>query len=130
MSLFINTTSPTADFKDSSLEKAITGMAMKLAMVRSQGNLPEGPGLDINFLVSTKDDNPGFTGMRMGNYGIDQNILHFERAVPVELLNSNSADDFVKAVLQDVVVNASYFFKELKVDFDLYSWKQTLDTLN
>jgi len=126
MSLLISTRSPTADFKDSLLEKAITNTAAKLAQVRKLGQVPEGPVLDVTYLISGKHEKPSFTGMNMGNYSVGQKTLYFERAVPVEMLNSSKAEEFVNAVLCDVVANADEFFAELKQDFDRLAWERTL----
>ena len=130
MSLFISTTSPSPEYKDSNLEKAITAMAIKLTQERKLGYLPAGPVLDVNFLVSDKDNKPAFTGMRMGNYSAGEKTLYFEREVPSEILHSNNADVFIRAVLQDVVTNAADYFEEFKVEFDLLSWKRVLKHLN
>jgi len=130
MTIFISTTSPTASFKESKLEQAITQMAVKLAKERSTGSLPQGPSLDINFLVPGKYEKPDFTGMRMGNYDEEQTTLYFERFVPDRLLESDEAEEFVKLVLEDVVDNAASFFAEHKVNFDIKSWQRTLSTLN
>jgi len=129
MSIFISATSPTSDYKESILEKAITGVAMKLAQHRSKSKLPAGPSLDVNFLLTGKYEEPSFSGMRMGNYSIDQETLYFERSVPGEMIHSNNAEKFVEAVLQDVITNAADFFSEMNVNFDLVSWKRTLKEL-
>jgi len=126
MSLFVSIISPTSDIKDSKLEKAITTCAMKIAQHKKQGNLPEGPGLEVKFMLSGKHDKPSFEGMRMGNYSEKQNVLFFERAVSNELIDSDKANAFVEAVLQDVILNASYFFNELNTPFDIITWKRVL----
>lgn len=129
MSLFISTTTPSDSFKESKLEVAITQMAVKLAKARNQKILPQGPSLDINFLVAGELDKPDFVGMRMG-YDDEGSTLYFERAVPVELVESSDAEEFVKLVLEDVIANASDFFQEQKMEFDLLSWQTALMFLN
>ena len=130
MSLFISTTTPSDTFKESRLDKAITEVAVKLAKERSQGTLPQGPSLDVNFLIPSQTEKPAFSGMRMGNYDADHSTLYFERSVPMDLVESSKAEEFVKLVLEDVVTNAAYYFEELKVNFDLPSWKHTLTRIS
>ena len=126
MSLYISTTTPSETFKESKLDSAITQMAVKLAKARSQKILPLGPSMDINFLVEGELDKTEFSGMRMGNYDDKESTLYFERAVPVEMIESNNAQEFVRLVLDDVIHNASDFFQEQEVDFDLSSWQTAL----
>ena len=130
MSFIISATSPTSDYRDSLLEKAITSTAMKLAKERSISSIPKDQQLDVSFLVSGKLEKPAFSGMRMGNFDDAENTLYFERAVPEEMLHSEKAEEFVMAVLEDVIMNASDYFQEYKINFDIFSWKKGLSNLN
>jgi len=129
MNLYISTKSPTNEYQNSRLDKAITIAAIKLAYERNKGSLPSGPALDVSFFMAGAHEKLTFSGMRMGNYSADQETLYFERTVPDEILHSNKAEEFVKAVLQDVVSNAAEFFNTLKVDFDHGSWARVLQKM-
>ena len=91
MGLFISTVSPTADYKESPLDKAITEVALALALEQSKGNIPGQPSLELKFLIPGKYEKPSFSGMQMAFDENDHQTLYFERAVPIELVDSSKA---------------------------------------
>lgn len=130
MSLYISVNTPSAVLAKSPIDEAITFMATHLAMEKRSGRLPmDGPVLDVTFKLSTKEDAPPFTGMRMGGYSDENNTLYFETAVPESISHSPMATRYVTAVLQDVVDQATQYFAELKVPFDAEHWSTAMNYL-
>jgi hypothetical protein len=129
MSLYISVNTPSADLDKSPIDEAITFYASSIAMEKRVGGFPSGPKLDITFMLSTQQDAPPFTGMRMGAFNHEDQTLYFETAVPVHISQSPLAQQYVQAVLQDAVDNAQDYFNELGVAFDFYQWRQTIEKL-
>ena len=129
MSLYISVNTPTADFTQSPMDEAITFFAASIAMEKRVGKFPQGPKLDITFMVSSQHETPPFQGMRMGAYDEKSETLYFETAVPLHMTQSAVAPKYVHAVLQDAVDNAQDYFQELGVEFDFYQWHQVIGTL-
>lgn len=123
MTLHISIATASSELGDTPINLAITKMAAGVAKARSQKLLPAGPTLDVSFLLPGKLDKPEFTGMRMGGYTHDNNVLFFEKAVPEGMIYSDQVDDYVAMVLQDVIVNANSFFSENHISFDIKSWE-------
>lgn len=129
MSLFISVTTPTSEFSESPMDKAITFFAASAVMEKRVGSFPPGPELDITFMVTGPKNAPSFQGMRMGGYNEDNHTLYFETAIPPHLNQSSAAPRYVQAVLQDAVDNAQDYFNELGVDFDYDRWQQVINAL-
>ncbi len=129
MGLSISIKSPTREGLDSEMSKAITTMAAALSQQERQGKLPQGPSLDITFMLTNGIDNPGFTGMRMGGYTEEENTLYFERVVPEHLLDSQKAGEFVHLVLEDAFDNATDYFADRGRLFNLTGWQSMLEQL-
>jgi hypothetical protein len=130
MALYISMKTPSPDLDKSPIDEAITFMATHIALEKRNGRIPrEGPALDITFMLSTHDDAPPFTGMRMGGYTDENNTLFFETAVPEAMSRSLSAPDYVIAVVQDAVDHAIQFFAENEIRFDADSWLQAMNYL-
>lgn len=129
MKLFVSMNSPSQDMAKSPIDEAITFMAAQAAMEGRQGHIPAGPSLDITFMLSSKEDAPSFTGMRMGGYDQEGGTLYFEAAVPEALTQSANAPRYVALVMQDMVDNAKLYFDEQHIDFDLDHWRRLIDSL-
>ena len=125
-SLCISMKTPSHDLTKSPIDQAITALAVCAATEGRRGGLPDGPILDLTFLLSSKDDTPPFDGMRMGGYTADNQTLFFEAAVPEAIGHSAQAPQYVAAVLQDVIDNAADYFESLNVAFDGQHWQQAL----
>ena len=108
----------------SPIDKAITRIAAALA--RQRRLLPPGPGLDVSFLPASKDFQPDFTGMRMGGYHDNDPVLHFHVAIPAQFAHSPLALRYVLAALEDVLSNASDYFRERHIAFDHIGWQRVL----
>jgi len=130
MKLYVSMNSPSQDLAKSPIDEAITSVAAQAAMAHRRGRFPAGPALDITFMLSSKEDAPPFTGMRMGNYSKEGDTLYFEAAVPETLTQSEHAPRYVALAMQDMVDNAKLYFDELHVDFDLDRWKRVIDSLS
>jgi len=130
MALYISMKTPSPDLDKSPIDEAITFMATHVAMEKRNGRIPKGgPALDITFMLSTRDDAPPFTGMRMGGYTQENQTLFFETAVPEAMSRSVSAPEYVMAVVQDAVDHAIQFFAENDITFDSASWLSAMEYL-
>ena len=123
MTFHISIATASSELSDTPINLAITKMAAAALNVRRTHPLPQGPTLDINFMLPGKLDKPDFSGMRMGGYTPEQNTLYFEKAVPEQMIYSQCADEFVSLVLQDVVANAHAFFSSSQQQFNLLDWE-------
>lgn len=113
---------PSRDLDKSPIDRAITTLAASIAAEKRNGALPDGPGLDLTFLLSSKDDRPPFDGMRMGGYSTETQTLFFEAAVPETMGYSTQAPQYVAAILQDMIDNAASYFQEQNIAFDANQW--------
>lgn len=129
MRLFVSMNSPSQEMAKSPIDEAITFVAAHAAMESRQGHFPPGPALDITFMLSSGEDAPPFTGMRMGGYNKEGDTLFFEAAVPEKMTLSEQAPRYVALVMQDMVDNAKLYFDEFRIDFDLDTWKRVIDKL-
>ncbi|AOV16793.1 hypothetical protein BJI67_06725 [Acidihalobacter aeolianus] len=129
MKLFISINSPSQDMAKSPIDEAITFVAAHAAMENRQGRFPAGPTLDITFMLSSKQEAPPFTGMRMGGYDKQGDTLYFEAAVPEKITQSDAAPRYVALVMQDMVDNAKEYFDEMDIDFDIDNWRRVIDVL-
>lgn len=129
MSLFVSMNLPSYEMVKSPIDEAITYIAAHALVENRQGHFPVGPSLDITFMLSSKEDTPPFTGMRMGGYNPEGGTLYFEAAVPEPITRSEHASRYVALVLQDMVDNAKSYFEGLAIDFDISAWRRVLDSV-
>jgi hypothetical protein len=129
MSLYISVNTPSAALAKSPIDEAITFYAASIAMEKRVGTFPEGPKLDITFMLSTQKNAPDFKGMRMGAYDDENQILYIETSVPEHISHSPVAQKYVRAVLQDAIDNAQYFFHEHGVEFKFDQWHKAIGQL-
>jgi len=130
MSLYISTNTASSELGDSMIVHAITFLAATMATKIQHEIIPNGPSLDVTFMLPGKLDKPNFTGMRMGSYTKKNNTLFFEKAVPDHIVHSKQAKEFVTMVMQDVIFHADDFFKESDTDFDIKRWQLLLEQLS
>ncbi|WP_455211091.1 hypothetical protein [Kaarinaea lacus] len=129
MSLFISINSPSKELEKCPIDEAITILAANAAIEKRNGHLPKGPALDITFMLPNNNDIPPFNGMRMGGYTTENKTLYFESAVPEHIVRSKHAPRYVAIALQDVVDNASDFFKSHNIAFDEVQWHRAIAPL-
>jgi len=129
MTLHISMTSPGNELSKSSIDNAITFLASHIAIEKRQGHLPEGPILDITFMLPSQYEKPDFEGMRMGGYTDENRTLYFETAVPETITQSERAPFYLAMVLEDVIDNASEFFIGSEVSFNAEHWRTALQKL-
>lgn len=122
-SIFVNITKSEA-LEKSPVDKAVTRVALAFARQRLQNALPAGPGLEISFVLASKDLQPDFTGMRMGGYTPADPVLRFHAAVPAHLADSPLVQRYAAAVLDDVLDNAHDYFAERQIAFDSQAWRR------
>lgn len=129
MSLYIGVTTAASELVDSAINAAITRLAAAAAGAARRGLIPNGPSLDVVFMLPGKREKPDFAGMRMGGYTRERNTLYFEVSVPERVLKSAQADQYVAAVMEDVLTNAEEFFTEHAVDFAGPPWQRLVKQL-
>lgn len=130
MAMYIGLTTPSSELDQSDISKAITDLAAKLFVINRKQGFPEGPEMDVTFMLSTHEEKPDFNGMRMGGFTEENQTLYFETAVPAELCFSSMAADYLRLVLYDVIDNAADFFAEHEVSsFNKNAWLSTLESL-
>jgi len=129
MTLHISMTSPGNELSESPIDNAITFLASHIAIEKRQGRLPEGPTLDISFLLPSQYEKPDFSGMRMGGYTDENKTLYFETAVPETITQSERAPLYLAMVLEDVIDNASDFFIGSQITFNAEHWRTALQKL-
>jgi len=129
MGLFISSATASSAIKESAINEAISHLAVSAALAKQQGQIPEGPSLDVTFLIPGKFDKPDFTGMRMGGYSDAADTLFFERSVPEYIIHSDMAREYVSVVMQDVIEHANEFFQAGGVNFDTGKWQQLVQLL-
>lgn len=129
MSLYISINKPSQLLEKSSIDTAITVLAANAAIEKRSGRLPNGPALDITFMLPYENDTPPFKGMRMGGYTQDNKTLYFESAVPEHIVDSKNASRYVVVALQDAVDNAGEFFSSNNIIFDKAQWHRAIDSL-
>lgn len=123
MGIYLSVVSPSKDLEQSEINKAITALAMKIHHFKQAGHMPASPKLDISFLLTSDLDKPVFEGMRMGGDKTDADSLYCEVAIPLEVVNSDYAADYVNAILFDAIDNANDFFTEMNNSkFDKQVW--------
>ncbi len=126
MSLYISIHSPGRELDKTPIDDAITILAANAAIEKRNGRLPEGPALDVTFMLPGNEDVPPFEGMRMGGYTSENRTLYFESAVPEHIVRSRDAPRYVALALQDVVDNAGDFFKSNNIAFDEAQWHRAI----
>ena len=126
MGLYISINTASSTLTDSPINDAITFIAAHANIEKRQGQMPNGPSLDVTFLLPGEYESPPFTGMRMGNYTLESDTLFFETAVPGHILYSDKAPGYVAVVMQGVVEYALEFFQENRIAFDANRWRQTM----
>ncbi|MEQ1528569.1 MAG: hypothetical protein ABL925_04575 [Methylococcales bacterium] len=119
MSLHITAMIPDRSFEDSALMNAITKVAIDLAILPDQRIQHRAPALDIVFLLSSRQETPGFVGLRLHSYDQIAQTLRIESAVPEKMVTSSHAEQFVIAIMQDAIDAAGEFFNEQRILFDV-----------
>jgi hypothetical protein len=129
MALYISINTASSSHSKSPIDNAIVLLAAQAAVEKRKGGLPDGPSLDVTFLLPGEFESPPFEGMRMGGYTEEGRTLHFQTAVPEHILNSALAPNYVSAVMSDVVEHAHDFFASNKLAFDRDHWRRVLSNM-
>lgn len=130
MTVHISIAMPSRELEKCEMDSAVTRLAEQVALQKRQGRVPQDHTLDISFLLSSEQEAPPFTGMRMGGYSEENDILYFQAAVPLSLTRSMKAPLYVSLVLQDVVDNASEFFSKNGITFDKVGWQDFFESIS
>ncbi len=120
---------PDRSLEKSPIERAITAVAMSVASNAEIATLSGGPRLDITFNLSHQGDVPSFQGMRMGGFNDADNTLYFEACVPEAINHAKNAKDYVAAIIEDVIDNASDYFREINIAFDKTHWQAAMPSM-
>jgi len=130
MALFIGAFLPNRQLDETPFCKALTTVAMNLARYRYYSVQATKPNIDLYFLMSGKDEQPAFEGMRFHSFDASSNTLKIESSVPRKLLQSVHAENYVIAVMQDAVDGADDFFASQKIEFEREQYHCLIDTLS
>lgn len=118
MTIHIASMIPDRALEECALIKAITKIAIDLAVLRDQQIQKRAPVLDIVFLLPSSQEKADFTGMRLHSFDPAAQTLRIESAVSEKMVDSVHAERFVIAILQDAIDAAAEFFKEQNILFD------------
>jgi len=130
MALFIGAFLPDRQLDDSAFCKALTKVAMDLARFKQQSRQAGKPDLDLYFLIPGKDEAPDFEGMRLHSFNADSRTLKIESSVPRQMLQSDHAERYVVAAIQDALDGALDFFEMQKIEFHRDEYLHLIDTLD
>lgn len=126
MSINVSTRLPDSALSHSAIDEAITVLTTNIASEKSHGTMPDGPTLDITFMLAGKHEKPVFPGMRMGDYTQQEKTLYFEIAIPEHITRSKIAPYYVAKALEDIIDNADVFFSDTDINFDANHWQRTI----
>ena len=118
MSLNITSMMPDRSLEESEMIRAITKVAIDLAKMRDAPVQKRHPALDIVFLLPSRQESPGFLGLRLHSFDTSGQTLRIESAVPEKMVSSVHAERFVLAILGDAIDAAAEFFAEQNIIFD------------
>ncbi len=132
MSLFIGACLPDRQLDDSVFCQALTKVAMNMTQFRKHPlqASKDKPNLDLYFLMPGKDEAPEFEGMRFHSFDSASNTLKIESSVPRKMIESEYAEYYVVASMQDAVDGASDFFEIQNIDFQRDEYLQLISTLS
>lgn len=129
MSLFIGAFFPESELSDSPFSKALTNIAAKLASLQAQKTKEPMPLIDLRFMIPGKTDKPDFTGMRYNSFDKISQTLRIDSCVPEAMIESEKAEKYIVAAMQDATENASSFFHEENIEFNEFWHLQVLNDL-
>ncbi|SMF28416.1 hypothetical protein SAMN02745866_01825 [Alteromonadaceae bacterium Bs31] len=118
MSISVGAFFPDSALRESEFANALTQVAMALARKNDHPVQSATPEVEILFMLSGKYDYPGFSGMRIRRFDTKLASLVVEVAVPVTMVDSGKAGEYVVAAMLDATENAAEFLKELDLAFD------------
>ena len=132
MSLFIGAYLPDRQLDDSVFCKALTKVAMNMTQFRKHPlqASKDKPHLDLYFLMPGRDEVPEFEGMRFHSFDSTSNTLKIESSVPRKMIESEYAEHYVVASMQDAVDGASDFFEIKDMDFQRDEYLELISTLS
>lgn len=130
MALFIGAFLPDRQLDQSAFCKALTKVAIDLARFRRHPLQASKPNLDLYFLMSGTDEAPDFQGMRLHSFDASSCTLKIESSVPRQMVQSEHAERYVVAALQDAIDGAHDFFELQKIEFQRDEYLQLIDSLN
>ncbi len=126
MSFYLNVVTASRDLDGSEIDKAIMATAMRIAKIRNGLETSNSATIDLTLMLPGKIEKPGFQGMRMTGFSGEEGTLYIESAVPESMLQSEHAERYVNAVVQDAFDNAMAFFAEQGVEFSEQPWQALL----
>lgn len=130
MTIYIGIYSASKEITDCLLWSEITRLVSRLAKRSSDLKVEHAAHLDITFCLPSEFEKPQFEGLRMGGYTSDNSTLYFECSVPKEMLDDRNAGRYVSAVIADALDNASDYFQEISLGFDVAPWHRILEDCN
>lgn len=130
MAIYIGALIPDRQLDESAFCKALSKVAMGLAINRTHPVQSTHPNLDLHFLLSGKEEQPGFEGMRMTAFDKNSNTLKIESSVPMKMIHSILAKKYVVAMMQDAIDGANEFFEEKQIAFQHEQYLHLINELD
>lgn len=127
MSISISAFLPDAQLKDAEFNQSLTLVAMRLAKMNKPSAIQYGIGIEIQFMLTGKYDDPGYSGMRITRFDTKDNIIRIETAIPEHMNNSHRATQYIYATLLDAVENVDDFMRENEIAFDVTAYNQFIN---
>ena len=88
MALYISINTPSSSHSKSPIENAIVLFAAQAAVEKRKGGLPDGPSLDVTFLLPGEFETPPFEGMRMGGYTeLTYSGIRYDQGLPDDIFS-------------------------------------------
>ncbi len=128
MSIYLNAITGSRELEGSSIDKAITAMAIRLSKYRNSLDTQPAMAIDLTVMLPGKNCTPDFEGMRMTRFSPDEGLLYMESAIPAKMLHSANAEQYLSALLEDAIDNAQEFFVEQGVSFDVEACQAAIYT--
>lgn len=129
MSIHIGSMLPDRALEESAFFKALTKVTSDLAVFREHRAQKRSPVLDISFLLPGRQEQAGFTGLRLNSFDSPRLILRIDSAVPEKMLTSIHAERYIQAVILDAIEAADEFFREQPILFDTREHLAFMDLL-
>lgn len=129
MAIYIGAYLPDRQLDETPFNKALVQVAAGLAQLRQHPLQSSLPHIDLHFMMPGKEESPDFVGMRFHSFDRSAQTLRVESAVPLRMLGSSHAKDFVIAVMQDAIDNAAPFFDEIEAQFERDEYFSMIDML-
>jgi len=128
MTIYLNAVTGSRELEGCAIDKAITALAMRLAQLRNGQPKEADTTIDLTMILPGKNNSPDFEGMRLTGFSSEEGTLYMESVIPESMLDSELAERYVSAVVEDAMDNAAEFFSKQGLRFNAQPWQSALQT--